>query len=128
MTANDLMMQIQADILGIQVVRPVMKESTALGAAVAAGFGIGAWDTELLKNRPCETFLPAITSESRDAIYARWKRAIPRAKGWASSEEPSSPPPSPPAARRRLVVGGAVGLGFILGVGVAAIAMWRRIK
>ena len=124
---NNLLMQLQADLLGISVVRPEMKESTALGAAVAAGLAVGLWNIDTLKNRKSDVFKPSVTPEDRDARYARWKRAIPRSIGWASDADPASPPSSPPRARRGLLVG-ALTIGFVLGIGVGAVSIWRKLK
>lgn len=126
MTANNLLMQLQADLLGISVVRPEMKESTALGAAVAAGLAVGALDVTILEDRNSDTFNPVVTSDDRDARYARWKRAIPRSMGWAADSDTGSPSTSPPRVRRGAYLGGALGLGFVLGLGV--ISLWRRFK
>ena len=123
---NDLLMQLQADLLGISVVRPEMKESTALGAAVAAGLAVGALDVAILENRNSDTFNPAVNSEDRDARYARWKRAIPRSMGWAADSDPCSPSNSPPRVRRGAYLGGALGLGFVLGLSV--VSLWRKFK
>ncbi len=84
-TANDLCMQIQADILGVDVVRPVVAETTALGAAYAAGLGTGFWkDPEDLRQNWQEDrrWSPAISQEQRDAGYAGWTKAIQRTLDW----------------------------------------------
>ena len=125
MTTNGLLMQLQADLLGISVVRPEMKQSTALGAAVAAGLAVGMWDIHVLKNRNSDTFKPSVTSEDRDARYAKWKRAIPRSIGWAADSDAVSTPASPPRARRGLIIG-ALTVGFVLGIG--AVSLWRKLK
>jgi len=78
--ANDLLMQIQADLLGVQIFRPEMVESTALGAAklAALGAGLPPVDTgaETVRMR---VFSPSMSSESRDAHLARWAAAVNRA-------------------------------------------------
>ena len=83
---NDLLMQIQADILGRPVVRAAVVETTALGAAFLAGLGVGLWSgtDELARTwRSDRTFDPQMPEGQREAFYSRWKRAIERAKGWA---------------------------------------------
>ena len=84
--ANDLLMQIQADVLGVPVVRPSMTETTALGAAYLAGLATGFWsDLDDLRSqwREDRRFEPNIGASERDARYAQWKEAVERAKGWA---------------------------------------------
>lgn len=86
-TANDLLMQIQADILGTPVVRPVVKETTALGAAYLAGLAVGYWTSrdEIAQNWAADRrFLPGMDGARRDALYATWRRAVARAAGWAT--------------------------------------------
>ncbi|XP_076234211.1 glycerol kinase 3 isoform X2 [Calliopsis andreniformis] len=89
MTSNDLLMQMQADICGISVVRPVMCEITALGVAIAAGSadGIRKWDVKTDGAIPSDTFLPSITENERDMLYSRWKMGIDRSLGWDLSTE-----------------------------------------
>jgi glycerol kinase len=85
--ANDLLMQIQADILGRPVIRPAVIETTALGAAYLAGLAVGFWQSqdELAANwRVDKRFEPRLPADQREALYAGWKRAVERAKGWAS--------------------------------------------
>jgi len=86
-TANDLLMQIQADILGRPVVRPAVTETTALGAAYLAGLAVGFWQSqdELAANwRVDKRFEPSLPADQREALYGGWKRAVERAKGWAT--------------------------------------------
>ena len=85
--ANDLLMQIQADILGREVVRPAVTETTALGAAYLAGLAVGFWkgQDELASNwRVDKRFEPRMEASQREELYQGWKRAVERAKGWAS--------------------------------------------
>jgi glycerol kinase len=85
-TANNLLMQIQADILGTPVVRPVVKETTALGAAYLAGLAVGYWTGrgEIAQNWAADRrFLPSMDGARRDHLYAGWRRAVARAAGWA---------------------------------------------
>jgi glycerol kinase len=84
-TANSLCMQLQADILGVPVSRPVVAETTALGAAYAAGLAVGFWrDTEELRQNWNEDqrWEPQWTAEQRSAGYAGWKKAIDRTLDW----------------------------------------------
>ena len=85
--ANNLLMQLQADILGVPVSRPVVAETTALGAAYAAGLAVGFWSgvDELRANwHESRRFEPRIGADQRAAQLADWRRAVERAKGWAS--------------------------------------------
>jgi glycerol kinase len=84
-TANDLCMQLQADILGVPVSRPVVAETTALGAAYAAGLATGFWSTteELRANwNESKRWTPRWTDEQRADGYAGWKKAVQRTLGW----------------------------------------------
>ena len=84
-TVNDTLMQLQADILGVPVVRPVVAETTALGAAYAAGLAVGFWKdlNDLRENwRMDRRWEPTWTAEQRDAAYARWQKAVERTFDW----------------------------------------------
>ncbi|GAA3937775.1 glycerol kinase GlpK [Actinomadura viridis] len=84
-TANELCMQLQADILGVPVSRPVVAETTALGAAYAAGLAVGFWHTtdELRQNwNEDRRWEPSWTEEQREHGYAGWKKAVQRTFGW----------------------------------------------
>ncbi len=84
-TGNDLCMQIQADVLGVDVVRPVVAETTALGAAYAAGLAVGFWTdpSELRANwREDKRWTPRWSAEQRAAGYAGWRKAVQRTLGW----------------------------------------------
>jgi glycerol kinase len=86
MIANELLMQFQADILGVPVVRPVVAETTALGAAYAAGLAVGFWadTTELATNwREKKRWLPNITDADRAELLATWKKAVTKTLDWA---------------------------------------------
>ncbi|KAF5298514.1 hypothetical protein FQR65_LT00056 [Abscondita terminalis] len=89
MTANNYLMQIQADYCGIPVVRPLMTETTALGSAIAAGYaaGVEVWDLDNIQAVPSDVFKPFITENQRDIKYARWKMAIARSLDWADDKE-----------------------------------------
>jgi glycerol kinase len=83
---NDLLMQIQADLLGVPVQRPAVTETTALGAAYLAGLAVGFWpDVETLADQWTieRTFEPRMAADERDTLVAGWQRAVERAKGWA---------------------------------------------
>ena len=83
--------QTQADIIRIPVDRPEMRETTALGAAIAAGFAVDVWkESEELKevNRANRTsFKPAISQKRSDDMFHRWERAVQMAKGWIDLSE-----------------------------------------
>ncbi len=94
MTANELLMQFQADVLGVPVVRPKVTETTALGAAFAAGLATGFWaDQDELRERWCEDrrWEPQMGEEQREREYRQWKRAVTRSFDWVeqSAEEAS---------------------------------------
>ena len=85
-TANALCMQMQADIMGIDITRPLITETTALGAAYAAGLAVGFWkDTDELKKqwKQSRRWNPTSNSEERAVGYAGWKKAIERTLNWA---------------------------------------------
>jgi glycerol kinase len=85
MTANELLMQFQADVLGVPVIRPKVTETTALGAAYAAGLSAGFWSgQDELRERWAEDkrWEPNMSEEDRDAQYAQWKKAVERSLGW----------------------------------------------
>jgi glycerol kinase len=82
---NDLLMQFQADLLGVPVVRPQVTETTALGAAYLAGLAVGFWDTqeEITSQWQCERrFLPQMGADQRAALLAQWARAVERSRHW----------------------------------------------
>jgi glycerol kinase len=84
-TANNLLMQFQADILGVQVVRPRIAETTALGAAYLAGLAVGYWhdDAEVAANWQVDRrFEPAMSRDQAAALMASWDKAVARAKDW----------------------------------------------
>ena len=83
---NDFLMQLQADILGLKVVRPLISETTSLGAAYLAGLAVGYWSSlsEIASMWKAEkTFEPKIRADERDRLYKVWRRAVERALGWA---------------------------------------------
>jgi glycerol kinase len=84
-TANELCMQIQADVLGVDVVRPVVAETTALGAAYAAGLAVGFWATpnDLRANwQEGKRWTPRWSDDERAAGYAGWRKAVQRTLNW----------------------------------------------
>ena len=87
-SANDLCMQLQADILGVPVSRPAVQETTALGAAFAAGSAVGLWqgpeDLRRLWQQE-RKFEPTWSEDRREAAYADWKKAVERSLGWAEA-------------------------------------------
>jgi glycerol kinase len=85
MTANELLMQFQADVLGVPVVRPVVTETTALGAAFAAGLAVAFWsDKDELRERWSEDrrWEPQMDARRREREYAQWKKAVTRSFDW----------------------------------------------
>jgi glycerol kinase len=84
-TVNDTLMQLQADVLGVPVVRPVVAETTALGAAYAAGLATGFWKDldDLRQNWKMDRqWEPRWSADQRDAAYAGWEKAVERTLGW----------------------------------------------
>ncbi len=85
MVANDLLMQLQSDILGVPVVRPKVSETTALGAAYAAGLAVGFWKnlTEVCKHWSADhTWRPILRSMDREKQYRMWLKAVTRTFDW----------------------------------------------
>ncbi len=85
-TANDFLMQFQADILGIPVERPKILETTALGAAGMAGIAVGFWKNKEEFNklrRIDKVFRPKMSKEAADKLYERWLEAVKRSRAWA---------------------------------------------
>jgi glycerol kinase len=85
MVANELLMQFQADQLGVPVVRPRVTETTALGAAYAAGLAVGYWSSraELVRNWGVERrWQPKMADGERRKLYAAWQKAVQRSFDW----------------------------------------------
>lgn len=82
--ANNILMQFQADILGTDVERPQVIESTAMGAAYLAGIQAGIWKKgDIVNNRIIEKkFQPSMSSAVREKLYKGWKKAVERTMGW----------------------------------------------
>jgi glycerol kinase len=90
MTANDLLMQFQADVLGAPVVRPTVPETTCLGAAYAAGLATGVWrDLESLRAqwRKDAEWTPSMAAQARDRAYRKWKKAVRRTLDWIDADD-----------------------------------------
>src|SRR6202012_4056320 len=88
MTENELLMQFQSDILDKPVVRPVVKETTALGAAYAAGLAVGFYKTfDDLRSQWAvdHTWQPHLAQERREVMYSSWKKAVSRSFDWLDS-------------------------------------------
>ena len=88
-TANDLLMQFQADLLGVPVVRPRVTETTALGAAYLAGLGVGFWTSpaEVAANWQVDRrFEPGMPRDEADARLRRWSQAVERSRDWHVGE------------------------------------------
>jgi glycerol kinase len=85
-TRDSLLMQFQADILGVKVVRPLISETTALGAAFLAGLATGVWSSErdvASRWKEGAVFEPKMNKERRERLYGGWREAVRRAQGWA---------------------------------------------
>ena len=85
MVHNELLMQFQADILGVPVIRPKVSETTALGAAYAAGLAVGFWDTleDLNQNWEIDKIWePKMTDDMRAELYSGWQKAVERTLDW----------------------------------------------
>ena len=84
-SANNFLMQFQSDILGADVVRPAIIESTALGAAMLAGRAVGLWTDGALTHLQKEEkrFTPQMEGGARERLLRQWRRAVSRAEGWA---------------------------------------------
>ncbi|TDV41498.1 glycerol kinase GlpK [Actinophytocola oryzae] len=89
MVGNELLMQFQADILGVPVIRPVVAETTALGAAYAAGLAVGFWDGEDdIRNNWAKDkeWTPDMDDEAREKTFGQWKKAVTRTFDWVEDE------------------------------------------
>jgi glycerol kinase len=90
MVGNDLLMQFQADLLGVPVIRPKVPETTSLGAAYAAGLATGLWNEEAeLRENWVEDkrWEPQMESSQRDEYYKYWKRAVTKSFDWFEADE-----------------------------------------
>lgn len=91
MSNSDLCMQTQADIIGIPVDRPVMRETTALGAAIAAGFAVGVWndfaDLKEINKEDRKVFKPSVEKKVAKKMFKKWERAVEMSKGWVEADD-----------------------------------------
>lgn len=126
MTVNKLLLQLQADLLGIPVEKEDMSETTVLGAAIAAGIGVGVWPNQLdsiPQSMAVTLFNPSIDHDSRDSRYYKWKEAVKRCMHWEGNEKEIQN--SGRWRRERKV--GVVGVGVAAAVLAAAFLIyWRR--
>ena len=84
-TSNELCMQLQADIMGIDIIRPQIQETTALGAAYAAGLAVDFWSgiSEIRKQwKQSRRWTPTTSEQDREAGFRQWKKAIEKSLGW----------------------------------------------
>lgn len=92
-TNNQLLMQFQADMLGVPVVKPQVMETTSMGVAFAAGLAVGLWkDLDEIHElwAVAETFQPCMGDKERATNWKGWKKAVPRSYGWIEEEEDES--------------------------------------
>jgi glycerol kinase len=91
MSNSDLCMQTQADIIGIPVDRPVMRETTALGAAIAAGFAVDIWkEFDELKNLNKEdrtVFEAKLDAKKSEKMFKKWEQAVEMSRGWSKEDD-----------------------------------------
>ena len=95
MTNGDMVMEILADLVGVEIVRPEMRESTALGSAILAGSAVRLFGWDISKPETLhevntagsQIFKPQISQGERDKKWRDWQRAVERCRGWATSEE-----------------------------------------
>jgi glycerol kinase len=88
--ANAMLLQFQADLLGVPVRRPVVRETTALGAAYLAGLAVGYWDglDDVTRNWALDReFAPQMGAAERDRLYAGWRKAVTRALAWEDTDQ-----------------------------------------
>jgi glycerol kinase len=88
MVVNELLMQFQADILGVSVVRPTISETTALGAAYAAGLAVGFWSNEdelRAQWKAKREWEPRMGKDVSDTLYGGWRKAVERSFDWVNS-------------------------------------------
>ena len=89
MVANELLMQFQADQLGVDVIRPMVTETTALGAAYAAGIAVGFWagPQDVIDNwSENKRWTPQMPADDRDRLYRNWKKAVTKTMGWVDDD------------------------------------------
>lgn len=90
MSNSALCMQTQADLVRIPIIRPKMRETTALGAAIAAGFAVDVWksfdELKEVNTAGQTTFEPKMDGKAARKMFARWERAVVMSKGWVADE------------------------------------------
>ena len=89
MVVNETLMQFQADILGVDVVRPKVAETTALGAAYAAGLAVGYWENEDdIQTTGARTSAgrPSMAEDERERLYRNWKKAVTKTLDWVDDD------------------------------------------
>jgi glycerol kinase len=89
MVVNETLMQFQADLLGVDVVRPVVAETTALGAAYAAGLAVGYWEsTDEIRDNWGEDrrWSPQLDEAERERLFRQWKKAVERTLDWVDDD------------------------------------------
>ena len=88
-SANNFLMQFQADILGVRVLRPKVIETTAMGAAMLAGRAVGIWNDNDLNSlqAPDREFAPNMDEATRNRLLKQWQRAVDRSQGWADCDD-----------------------------------------
>ena len=88
-SANNFLMQFQADILGVRVLRPKVIETTAMGAAMLAGRAVGLWNDNDLNQlqAPDREFAPNMDEATRARLLKQWQRAVDRSQGWADCDD-----------------------------------------
>uniref|UniRef100_A0A2S2NA87 Probable glycerol kinase n=1 Tax=Schizaphis graminum TaxID=13262 RepID=A0A2S2NA87_SCHGA len=86
MSSSDTFLKILTNVCCLPVVRPKMVETTALGAALAAGFAVGVWSMHSVKSN-CDTFIQTLSEEEQKSEYVLWKKAIDRSIGWNKDDE-----------------------------------------
>ena len=123
-SANKLLMQFQADMISADVVRPVVMETTSMGAAFAAGLAVGVWkSTDEIRAMWAEDkrFKPSMDEKQREKYWKGWKKAISKSKGWIGNDSDDSKKSlpkshaSPPMGMLPLAVT-AVAAAFAVGV------------
>jgi len=90
MVVNELLMQFQADILDVEVIRPQVAETTALGAAYAAGLAVGFWESEDdIRTNWAEDkrWTPSMDADQREKLYTGWKKAVTRTLDWVDADD-----------------------------------------
>jgi glycerol kinase len=89
-TANELLMQFQADMIGVDVIKPVVQETTAMGATFAAGLAVGVWkNLEEIRElwAVAKVWKPRMTDEEREKNWHGWEKAVSKSMGWVEDEE-----------------------------------------